>query len=103
MSQQKGLLIHTEYHYSVWIRWVVSLCVACVMQYLARPEVKRDTALHKQRGVFCRGRNFATFLLKNLNVAYKFAWGQILNKYAVIFPDKQNNNRKMSRLFVFDS
>ena len=28
---------------------VVSCWVACVMQYLAMPEVKRNTALHKQR------------------------------------------------------
>jgi len=39
-----------------------------------------------------------TFSLKNPNVAYKFAWGQIPNKYAVISPDKQNNDRKMTRL-----
>jgi len=37
-----------------------------------------------------------TFSLKNPNVAYKFAWGQIPNKYAVISPDKQNNDRKMT-------
>jgi len=30
----------------------------------------------------------------------KFAWGRILNKYAVISPDKQNNDRKV---LVFDS
>ena len=29
-------------------------------------------------------------------VVYEFAWGQILNKYAVISPDKQNNDLKVS-------
>ena len=29
-------------------------------------------------------------------VAYKFAWGRILNKYAVISLDRQNNDRKVS-------
>ena len=29
-------------------------------------------------------------------VAYEFAWGRILNKYAVISLDKQNNNQKVS-------
>jgi len=29
-------------------------------------------------------------------VAYKFAWGRLLNKYAVISLDKQNNYRKVS-------
>ena len=29
-------------------------------------------------------------------VAWEFAWGRILNKYAVISPDKQNNDRKVS-------
>ena len=37
---------YTEYHYSVLIRWVVSLRVACVMQYLVRPEVERSVILH---------------------------------------------------------
>ena len=37
-----------KYYNSVLIRWVVSLRVACVMQYLARPETEGDTALHKQ-------------------------------------------------------
>ena len=56
--------------------------------------------------VFCRGRDFATFSLKSKCriknhlgapfVAYEFAWGQILNTYAVITPDKQNNDRKVS-------
>ena len=35
-------------------------------------------------------------------VAYKFAWGKILNEYAVISTDKQNNDRSV-RLFVFHS
>jgi len=50
---------------------------------------------------------FLTFLLKKSKcsiqnclgatfVAYKFAWGRILNKYAVISPDKQINDRKVS-------
>jgi len=30
-----------KYYYSVLIRWVVSLRVDCVMQYLARPRVIR--------------------------------------------------------------
>ena len=41
-------------------------------------------------------------------VPYEFVWGQILNKCAVISPDKQNNDRKMSdclsltrRLFIY--
>jgi len=53
--------------------------------------------------VFCRGRDFATFSLKKSKcriqnclgapfVAYEFAWGRILNKYAVISLDKQNND-----------
>ena len=56
--------------------------------------------------MFCRGRDFATFSLKiqmpHTNclgapfVAYEFAWGRILNKYAVISPDKQNNGQKVS-------
>ena len=29
-------------------------------------------------------------------VPYKFVWGQILNKCAVVSPDKQNNGGKMS-------
>ena len=29
-------------------------------------------------------------------VTYEFAWERILNKYAVISPDKQNNNQKVS-------
>jgi len=36
-------------------------------------------------------------------VAYEFAWGRILNKCAVISPDKQKNDRKMSDCFVFVS
>ena len=30
------------------------------------------------------------------SVTYKFVWGQILNKYALISPDKQNNDQMMS-------
>jgi len=59
--------------------------------------------------VFCQGRDFATFSLKESKcriqnclgepfVAYEFAWGRILNKCAVISPDKQG-----VRLFVIDS
>ena len=40
-----------EYYCSVLIRWLVSRRIACTMQYLARPEVERNTALHKQREV----------------------------------------------------
>ena len=29
-------------------------------------------------------------------VMYEFAWGRILNKYTVISPDKQHNDRKVS-------
>ena len=57
--------------------------------------------------VICRGCDFATFSLKKSKcripnrlgapfVAYEFAWGRILNKYAVISPDKQNNDQKVS-------
>ena len=34
-------------------------------------------------------------------VVYEFVWGRILNKYAVISPDKQNNDRKMSDYLSF--
>jgi len=34
----KTVSVNTEYHYSVLILWVVSLRVACVMQYLVRLE-----------------------------------------------------------------
>ena len=34
-------------------------------------------------------------------VAEEFAWGRILNNCAVISPDKQNNNRKMSDCLSF--
>jgi len=33
-------------------------------------------------------------------VAWEFAWGRILNKYAVISPDKQNNGRKVSDVLI---
>ena len=57
--------------------------------------------------VFCRGRDFATFSPRKSKcriqnrlgtpfVAYKFACGRIVNKNAVISPDKQNNDRKVS-------
>ena len=53
--------------------------------------------------MFCRGHDFA----KNSKcctqnrlgapfVTYEFAWGRILNRYAVISSDKQNNDRKVS-------
>ena len=35
-------------------------------------------------------------------VAYEFEQGRIINKYAVNSPDKQTNDRKESKLFVFD-
>ena len=64
--------------------------------------------------MFCRDRDFAKFSLKKSKcrvrnclgapfIAYEFAWGRILYKYAVISPDKLNNARKISRRFVFDS
>ena len=33
-------------------------------------------------------------------VAWEFAWGRILNKYAVISPDKQNNGLKVSDVLI---
>ena len=59
-------------------------------------------------------RDCATFSLKKskcciLNrlgvpfVAYKFAWGQILNKYAVTSLDRQNNDRKVSECLSLTS
>jgi len=57
------------------------------------------------RAQYSAVRDFAPFSLKKSKcriqnrlsapfVAYEFAWGRILNKYAVIFPDKQNNDPK---------
>ena len=34
--------------YGILLQCVDPLGVACVLQYLAKPEVERDTALHKQ-------------------------------------------------------
>ena len=61
--------------------------------------------------MFYRGRDFATFSLKKSKCriknrlgapffAYEFAWGRILNMYAVISPDKQNNDRMVSNSFM---
>ena len=65
-----------------------------------------------QEAVFCQGPNFATYSLKKFKcciqmclgapfVAYEFVWGRILNKYAVISPDKQNKDRKVSACLSF--
>jgi len=44
-------IIKTEYYVSMLIRRFVSLRVACVKSYHARPKVERDATLHRQREV----------------------------------------------------
>ena len=44
-------VIKTEYYVSMLIRRFVSLRVACVKSYHARPKVERDATLHRQREV----------------------------------------------------
>jgi len=44
-------VINTEYFVSMLIRRFVSLRVACVKSYHARPKVERDATLHRQREV----------------------------------------------------
>jgi len=44
-------LIQTEYYVSMLIRRFVSLRVACVKSYHARPKVERDATFYRQREV----------------------------------------------------
>ena len=90
-------------YYTTMLRQIVNMWTAMFILNLSLFSVKKSWLFT----VFCRGCNFATISLKKSKcciqnrlgapfVAYEFAWGWILNKYAVISPDKQDNDRKVS-------
>jgi len=68
---KKSLLVHnryrnqpiqTEYYVSMLIRRFVSLRVACVKSYHARPKVERDATLHRQREVVQTADQYANVM-----------------------------------------